>query len=147
MLAQFSWISLLKMYNPHFCEKKSLIRKGGHICSTCEVLFTKSDAFNKHSSWCTGESSKKKAKALTPKSASYWAKSSNDGYASDFRFIISGSTTVEHILLAYQQEEEELVAMEDIRKAQSSLSRRLWDPKYHQSKRKLQRYVVWPWEN
>ena len=91
---------------------------------------------------CADESNKKRAKTLpvVPKSASYWAKSSEEGYAFDFRFIVSGSTPVEHLFLAFEQ--EELVTMEDIKSAYAALNGKLLDPKYHQYEKKLQRYVV-----
>ena len=122
-----------------FCEKNALVRKG-FICEKCNTLFTKSCAFAKHRSWCTNENNKKRAKTLSPKSASYWAKSSKNGYASDFCFVVSGTTPVEHLFSAFDQAQS--VTTEAITEAHAALNKKLLDPTHHQYEKKLQRCVV-----
>jgi hypothetical protein len=128
-----------------YVEENDLIRKG-HSCEHCNKLFTISKSYMNHLIWCSGQSSSKKKKQK-PASGSGWSKGSDSGYASDFKFFITGTVFMSLLFendlrLRFQH----AVPDEVVEKCYENLIRILSNPMNHELELDIENAIVLEFE-
>lgn len=130
-----------------FVEENDLIRKG-HSCEHCNKLFTISKSYMTHLIWCSGQSSSNsKKKKQKPASGSGWSKGSESGYASDFKFCITGTVFMSLLFendlrLRFQH----AVPAEGVQKCHENLIRILANPMNHELELDIENAIVLEFE-
>ena len=124
-----------------YVESNGLIRKGTS-CEHCDMLFTNSKSYMDHLIWCSDESfsSKKKQK---PASGSGWSNGSDSGYASDFKFCVTGTIFIDVLFQNdLRRRFEDAIRDDVVNKCHENMLRTLSNPMNHELELDIENAII-----